>query len=215
MWWVLCWPWVTIPALVEERWPGQSAQMWGCIKMNQLWGQDTLVSLSILSEMVVGCPGERLMVTFLSGILGVPDGRIAQRLSSSEFWAWKYPLIPLLPSWVGGVCLSVQRPLRGQAPVCVSQCHSSARGVALGAWCSAPHISPRPAHFPDEQGPWPEHHGKCAGAAAGVGRGPVLSCGLETGLKMGPSWPSGAFQVHLGLGLNPPLSLACCVGLAK
>ena len=156
-------------------------------------------------------------MTFLSGILRVPDGRTVQRLSSSEFWAWKYPLIPLLPSWVGGVCLPVQRPLRGQAPVCVSQCHSSARGVALGAWwvSSAPHISPRPAHFPDEQGPWPECHGKCAGPAAAAGLGPVLSCGLEAGLKMGPPWPSSAFQVHPGLGLNLPLSLACCVGLAK
>lgn len=90
-------------------------------------------------------------MTFLSGILGVLDGRTVQRLSSSEVWAWKYPPIPLLPSWVGGVCLSVQRPLRGQAPVFVSQCHSSAWGVALGAWwvISVPHISPRPAHFPD------------------------------------------------------------------
>lgn len=144
-----------IPALVEERWPGQSAKTWGCRKTNQSWEQDILFSLSILSEMVAGCPDERLVVTFLSGVLRILDGRIAQRLSSSEFWSWMYPLIPLLPSWVGGVCPSVQRPLRGQAPACVSQRHLSARGVALGAWCvgSALHISLRPAHFPDEQGP--------------------------------------------------------------
>lgn len=33
--------------------------------------------MSILSEMVVRYPDERLVVTFLSGVLGVPDGRIA------------------------------------------------------------------------------------------------------------------------------------------
>ena len=81
----------------------------------------------------MGCPGERLVVTFLSGILGVLDGRTVQRLSSSEFWAWKYPRSPCSPAgWEGSASqCSVLCEVRLQC-----SCHSVTR--LRGEWLWVP-----------------------------------------------------------------------------